>query len=741
MGQFQNDLQLYKSLEPAARPIDTYAPIRLPSAGQQLNELAEGLSVFNRGLRKFAVEERAEFQEEERKAGETFANQLTEADRIEIARQGIRDAEKAGLIPEGASPTRLIAIQEAIGRELARDYEKRAFEQVARLSDPTNVEDIDEAFREEWSKTNLGNSFYITAAAVEEQTKIDNRLVRQVHAQRAANTLELNKEQHTNELEYQLDVAGTKGEVYSTEKIEAWMNEGFKQFGSSFYEEGWRAIQQEALSLAQDGKADEAIALVNSFKNANPTKQKNAGMDRRFSNEIDLFEDDIRKAEDRFEAQELAEQEQQRSASRNADIDAARKASKIISGVAFNLKDDRPSFTEFREASITALTEAGVANEVIGAALGDITNAFNTLENPQEAAERRLLLVQGNPSPEELEVRGEELGAPATEIEAAREVIDSKERVMRAEAFRQVKGVEDRWEDALSLSVADLDDPTQFRQSDEIKTEQRNRFKEELEATIKRVRKNNPGLRSDEISALVEDEMDQWVTDNLDSVLDPDNVNSSLTKARQVTFVMPSLSKLPSDPEGDEFAGEGTLDGLFAGRLGNRVGDYFDQTTAQGRERYALENVQPIIQEELQAADRAIYFSVAGRTRTDPRSGRPDPRFPKFDLQALDQQGTPARRYRSAVLFTGVSIGDLERGTFENGVTIVDELRDPRMTPFFPNKKALEDALDEYDNATTDAQSETLIGRFITELGADNTGTADQFATMQGLLLQRRGMN
>ena len=52
MGQFQNDLQLYKSLEPAARPIDTYAPIRLPSAGPQLNELAEGLSVFNRGLKK-----------------------------------------------------------------------------------------------------------------------------------------------------------------------------------------------------------------------------------------------------------------------------------------------------------------------------------------------------------------------------------------------------------------------------------------------------------------------------------------------------------------------------------------------------------------------------------------------------------------------------------------------------------------------------------------------------------------
>jgi hypothetical protein len=401
----------------------------------------------------------------------------------------------------------------------------------------------------------------------------------------------------------------------------------------------------------------------------------------------------------------------------------------IINGVAFDLKDERPSFAEFEETAINALTEAGVAKEIIGGLLGNIQASYKTLESPQEAAERRLLLVQGNPSVEELEARGEELGAPATEIEAAREVIDRKEQVIRSEVFRRVNAVEKRWEDALSLSVADLDD-TQFRQSDEIKTEQRDRFKAELEATIKRVRKNNSGLRSDEIATLVEDEMDQWVTGNLDSVLNPDDVNSSITKARQVTFVMPSLSRLPAAPPGDEFTEEGAVFGLFGGRLANRVGDYFEEATAQGREQYAREKVQPIIQEELQRMEDVIVRYNRGEVIT--KNGVVPP---------FDQNSMAAKRYRSAVLFTGVSIEDLERGSFENGVTIVDDLRNPKMTPFFPNKKALEDALDEYDNATADAQSGTLIGRLITELGAENTGTADQFATMQGLLLQRRGMN
>ena len=737
MGQFQNDLQLYKSLEPAARPIDTYAPIRLPSAGPQLNELAEGLSVFNRGLRKFAVEERAEFQEEERKAGEAFANQLTEADRIEIARQGIRDAEKAGLIPEGSSPTRLIAIQEAIGRELARDYEKRAFEQVARLSDPTNVEDIDEAFREEWRKTNLGNSFYITAAAVEEQTKIDNRLVRQVHAQRAANTLELNKEQHTNELEYQLDLAGTRGEVYSTKKIEAWMNEGFKQFGSSFYEEGWRAIQQEALSLAQDGKADEAIALVNSFKNANPTGQKNAGMDRRFSNEIDLFEDDIRKAEQQFEDNEDRERQRARLEEKQARDDENRRLEDTVGEFLFNLDGDIPETqTEFKKLLRDHLVEKGFAPAIVGSyETSKAGTLFESLQDPR-AEEDIVAALEGARTREELRALAEELGATPIQITRAERSLDAKRDAVLSQVSRAVSPELALWQDEIDVLLDQLPPENRELRAKIIRREL-GAFQAEVDRVTKEVRSNNPDFTIGEVGREVQRRMAEWNTENIGRLNNADDVNAPVNEVAEARFEMPSLSRLPAAPPGDEFTEEGAVGGFFGGRLANRVGDYFEETTAQGRERYARENVQPVIQEELKAADQAIRLSISGTTRTDPRSGLPV----KIAPEPLDQDGMQARRYRSAVLFTGVSIEDLERGTFENGVTIVDELRNPKMTPFFPNKKALEDALDEYDNATADAQSGTLIGRLITELGAENTGTADQFATMQGLLLQRRGMN
>ena len=180
---------------------------------------------------------------------------------------------------------------------------------------------------------------------------------------------------------------------------------------------------------------------------------------------------------------------------------------------------------------------------------------------------------------------------------------------------------------------------------------------------------------------------------------------------------MPSLSQLPTELDTDEFTSTAffTTDVAF---LTGEVRNYFKAGTLDGRTQAALE-----IQSKLKREFDAIKFNFA-RSVGD-----------------IDQEGITARRYRTATLFSGVSLDDLERGTFENGVTVTESLRDPKFTPFFPNKKALEDALDEYDNAAPDAQSGTLIGRLITELGAENTGTADQFATMQGVLLQRRGMN
>ncbi|MAL35116.1 MAG: hypothetical protein CMK95_03625, partial [Pseudomonas sp.] len=248
-SQFDVDLGLFKQIEPAARPIDTFAPVRIkaPDAGSQLRELAAGLSTFNKGLTKFGLEQKAEQDEKDRVLGEADAAELTQADRIEIARQGIRDAEKAGLIPQGLSPVRLIAIQEAVGRDIARDYESRAFALLPRLTDPTNNENIDEAFEAEWQRTQLqSESFYITSAALKERADIDQRLIRQATIERGRNTYALNKEQHADDLSYQLDVAASKGEEFTTEKIEAWMNQARDEFGFSGFEEGRQRIQAQA---------------------------------------------------------------------------------------------------------------------------------------------------------------------------------------------------------------------------------------------------------------------------------------------------------------------------------------------------------------------------------------------------------------------------------------------------------------------------------------------------------------
>jgi len=742
-SQFDVDLGLFKQIEPAARPIDTFAPVRIkaPDAGSQLRELAAGLSTFNKGLTKFGLEQKAEQDEKDRVLGEADAAELTQADRIEIARQGIRDAEKAGLIPKGLSPVRLIAIQEAVGRDIARDYESRAFALLPRLTDPTNNENIDEAFEAEWTKTNLqSESFYITSAALKERANIDQRLIRQATVERGRNTYALNKEQHADDLARDLDIADSKGEEFTTKEIEAWMNKGRDEFGASFFEEGWQRIQAQAFDLARDGKLEEAETLLVNFENANPSGQKGADMGRKYADEISLAEARAEELAERYEENEKRKQEQERDEARKQKVEEADRIRDAVGELVVGLGDEVPDRSEFRELVQSTLKEKGFSPALIGRYMTDeFSGDYSSLQDPQ-AKEDVIAALAGARTLEELRSLADELGASKIQLIEAERRLDTKRDALLSQVSRLVSPELGIWQNEIDVLLDNLPSENRELRAKIIRREL-GAFQEEVNRVTKEVRDNNQDFTIGEVAREVQRRMAEWNTENIGRLNNADDVNAPVNEVAEARFEMPSLSRLPADPEGDEFAGEGVLDGLFAGRLGNRVGDYFDQTTAQGREQYARENVQPIVREELIAADQAISLAVAGRTRTDPRSGRPDPRFTTFDRQALDQQGTPARRYRSAVLFTGVSIEDLERGTFENGVTIVDELRNPKMTPFFPNKKALEDALDEYDNATPEAQSGTLIGRLITELGAENTGTADQFATMQGLLLQRRGMN
>ena len=736
MSQFDVDLGLFKRLEPAARPIDTFSPVRIkaPDAGSQLRELAAGLSTFNQGLTKFALEEKEEFDEKERLLGEAEAAELSAEERRKIAINGIRQAEKDGLIPEGYSPARLIAIQEAVGREIAQDYEKRAFSLVQRLSDPTNNENIEEAFKGEWEKTQLGDqSFYITASALKARAEIDNRLERQVYAQRAVNTVSLNKEQHSDKLTSDLDDLDTLKSDYTPEFFENHMNDGKTQFNHSFFQETYERVSAEAISLAQQGDKERAMLLIEAFSQANPSGQKNADMGRKFGIELKELQRKVELADRDFEAAERSRNAQKEAEAGREEARLKRERDAVVNRIWARTDFTQLTRREAEEVVRSGFEEAGIAPEQVG---DYIRNDFPTdySKSQDSTIEREEGLLLGNAGSQA------ELDALIEELKPSRAVVAAAQSGLERNLLNQSDRIRGRTSDSrrlwLNLVESGLEGSVGTL-STEIFNEESQRFDDAVSDIIEEIQEENQNISPLDLGNEVQRRIREWVTENKSRILNEQDVNSVVSRIRADEFVLPQIGELPPEPSDEEFAGEGPLEGLFAGRLGNRVGDYFDQTTSKAREDYARENVQPIIQEELKAADFQIRKITRGFTRpaTSLTPATPVPG------RELDQNGIDARRYRSAVLFTGVSIEDLERGSFENGVTIVDDLRKPKMTPFFPNKKALEDALDEYDNAAPEAQSGTLIGRLIAELGAENTGTADDFATMQGLLLQRRGMN
>lgn len=735
MSQFDVDLGLFKRLEPAARPIDTFSPVRIkaPDAGSQLRELAAGLSTFNQGLTKFALEEKEEFDEKERLLGEAEAAELSAEDRRKIAIKGIQQAEKDGLIPEGYSPARLIAIQEAVGREIAQDYEKRAFSLVQSLSDPTNNDNIEKAFKSEWEKTQLGDqSFYITAAALKARAEIDNRLERQVYAQRAVNTVSLNKEQHSDKLTSDLDDLDTLKSDYTPEFFETHMNDGKTQFNHSFFQETYERVAAEAISLAQQGDKERAVLLIEAFSQANPSKQKNADMGRKFGIELKELERKVELADRDFEAAERSRDAQKEAEAGREQVRLKRERDAVVNRIWATTDFTQLTRSEAEGVVLSGFEEAGIAPEQVG---DYIRNDFPTdySKSQDSTVEREEGLLLGNVgSQAELDALIEELKPSRAVIAAAQSGLERRLLNQSDRIRGRTSNSRTRWAQIIAVGLEKSTSPL----ANQLYNREIQRFDDAVIDIIEEIQEENQGISPVDLGNEVQRRIGAWVNENQARVTDERDVGSVVSQIRAEGVELPQIGELPPEPSDEEFAGEGPAEGLFAGRLGNRVGDYFDQTTSKAREDYARENVQPIIQEELKSADFQIRKITRGFTRpaTSLTPATPVPG------RELDQNGLDARRYRSAVLFTGVSIDDLERGAFENGVTIVDTLRNPEVTPYFPNKKALSDALDAYNAAAPEAKNETLIGRLIGELGSGETGTAEQFATVQGLLLIRRGM-
>ena len=167
--------------------------------------------------------------------------------------------------------------------------------------------------------------------------------------------------------------------------------------------------------------------------------------------------------------------------------------------------------------------------------------------------------------------------------------------------------------------------------------------------------------------------------------------------------------------------------------------NYFSATTATARQK-ASGAVQEVAEDVLEEANKNIIRTREGGTRAISSGVGGPGQLVRVEGQDIDQQGRDARRYRSAVLFIGVSIDDLERGEFSNSVEITDTLRRPDITPYFKSQAEHEEAFRAYDAASDDEKRNTVVGRLITNLGASSTGTPRQFGVMQLELLKRRGI-
>lgn len=140
-------------LRPAAAPVDIFART---NAGQQLSQLAEGLSTLSPSLSRYAEITGERSSAQARMAGENRARQLQEEGKT------YAQAVKEGLIEPHQSPWFRLGAYETFGRVAGNHYADElevAFAQsdAAQSSEPSAFDAFERQYRKQWAAEKLGD--------------------------------------------------------------------------------------------------------------------------------------------------------------------------------------------------------------------------------------------------------------------------------------------------------------------------------------------------------------------------------------------------------------------------------------------------------------------------------------------------------------------------------------------------------------------------------------------------------
>ena len=240
----------------------------IPDTG--LGQIAGALQDLSPTLNTFIGKQADAANEAQMTQGQIDAERLDAEQAREVSRGNFVKLEKDGVIPAGASPFRLAAMQQTVGKKAVEAELRDVLNQnIQRFSDPYNEEDPAAFVQEQFVEMTQGMGFYAQAAATDALDAVERNFLNRTSLLRAEKTVRQNQEDLTSS-GYQIFHADYDGIEFPvaemTKRLQETADEHYKNTGESGRDQLLQSVQAAAMAAARDGDIEAAEDYIAAFR-------------------------------------------------------------------------------------------------------------------------------------------------------------------------------------------------------------------------------------------------------------------------------------------------------------------------------------------------------------------------------------------------------------------------------------------------------------------------------------------
>jgi len=350
------DFSPFRAVTPAAGLTSFFRqPGTMSIPESEFTQVAQALQSISPTLNKVIGDQAEAANRAAADQGRLDAEKLTAEQARDAMQANFARLEKDKVIPQGASPFRLAAMQAALGKDLIENELRTELNNPAtinRLTDPLKKEDPAKLVSDLFADKTQGLAFYAQSAAVDALDAVETAFLNKVSLLKGQKTMAKNRDDFANSVFTSLS-DNDLTDMQKVAKVQQELDKHYALTGESGVKEVLAGMRSAAMALAKDGKGIEARAIIEQMRGLSIG---GTSLGERSSRDLQTLEESVHDASEIAERDEDVERDRSERRQRQA---VTAEANRIMYDL---LKEGDETFRK-TEFSVEALKNGLMENQ------------------------------------------------------------------------------------------------------------------------------------------------------------------------------------------------------------------------------------------------------------------------------------------------------------------------------------------------------------------------------------------